>query len=199
VKAKMKKSHEDYIGGILDNSLKERPKKFWSYISSLKKDTNGIPTLKTDNGPATDSKMKATALNYQYQSVFTKEDTSNIPTKGTSQYPSMPDISFGTEGIKKLLLGLNPAKASGPDQIPIQILKEAAHQIAPILQVIFTQSYQTGVLPQDWLSANVVAIYKKGNRSIPANYRPVSLTYLCDNKANGTHTLSLYHGPCGRT
>jgi hypothetical protein len=29
VKAEMKKSHEKYIGGILDNSLKERPKKFW--------------------------------------------------------------------------------------------------------------------------------------------------------------------------
>ena len=48
VKAKMKTSHEEYVMGILENSLKERPKKFWSYISSLKKDVNGIPTLKTE-------------------------------------------------------------------------------------------------------------------------------------------------------
>ena len=67
-------------------------------------------------------------------------------------------------------------KASGPDNIPVRILKEAAHQIAPVLQVIFTQSYQTGELPQDWVSANIVAIFKKGNKSTPANYRPVSLT-----------------------
>ena len=122
------------------------------------------------------ARPKAEALNHQYQSVFTKEDTSYIPTKGTSQHPSMSDIEFATEGIEKLLLDLNPGKASGPDQIPIRILREAAHQIAPVLQVIFTQSYLTGMLPQDWLSANVVAIYKKGNRSEPANYRPVSLT-----------------------
>eukprot|EP00057_Strongylocentrotus_purpuratus_P010558 XP_011665032.1 PREDICTED: RNA-directed DNA polymerase from mobile element jockey-like [Strongylocentrotus purpuratus] len=176
IKAKMRKSHEEYVKGILENSLKEKPKKFWSYISSLKKDANGIPTLKTDHGPATDSKMKATALNQQYQSVFTKEDTNHVPTKGTSQHPSMPCIEFNTDGIKKLLENLNPGKAPGPDQVPIRILREAAQQIAPVLQVIFTQSYVTGTLPQDWLTANTVAIYKKGNRSLPVNYRPVSLT-----------------------
>ena len=176
VKTKMKKLHDEYIGSILDNSLKERPKKFWSYISSMKKEANGIPTLKTDKGPAINSKMKAEALNAQYQSVFTKEDTSTIPDKEESTCPSMPDITFTKEGIEKLLSNLNAAKASGPDNIPIRILKEAAQQIAPVLQVIFTQSYQTGNLPQDWLSANIVAIFKKGNKNTLANYRPVSLT-----------------------
>ena len=169
----MKKLHDEYIGSILNNSLKERPKKFWSYISSMKKDTNGIPTLKTDKGPAINSKMKAEALNVQYQSVFTQEDTTNIPDKAC---PSMPDITFTKDGIEKLLLNLNAGKASGPDNIPVRILKEAAQQIAPVLQVIFTQSYQTGELPHDWVSANIVAIFKKGNKSTPANYRPVSLT-----------------------
>ncbi len=48
-----------------------------------------------------------------------------------------------------------------------------------VLQVIFTHSYKTGTLPADWLSANIVAIIKKGNRSTPANYCPVSLTCMC--------------------
>ena len=52
VKARMKKSHDDYVDGILQNSLEERPKKFWSFINSMKKDSNGIPTLKTDTGPS---------------------------------------------------------------------------------------------------------------------------------------------------
>ena len=29
---------------------------------------------------------------------------------------------------------------------------------------------------QDWLSANIIPVFKKGNRSTPANYRPISLT-----------------------
>ena len=82
--------------------------------------------MKTDKGPAINNKMKAEALNAQYQSVFTQEDTTNIPDKGASTCtcPSMPDITFMKDGTEKLLLNLNAGKASGPDNIPIRILKE---------------------------------------------------------------------------
>ena len=36
-----------------------------------------------------------------------------------------------------------------------------------------------GTLPPDWKTANISPIYKKGNRSQPSNYRPVSLTSFC--------------------
>ena len=36
----------------------------------------------------------------------------------------------------------------------------------------------TGELPLDWHKANVSPIFKTGNRSDPANYRPVSLTSI---------------------
>jgi len=42
---------------------------------------------------------------------------------------------------------------------------------------IKTKLMLTGEVPQDWRDANVVPIYKKGNRSEPGNYRPVSLTW----------------------
>ena len=38
---------------------------------------------------------------------------------------------------------------------------------------------ETGQLPEDWKKAEVIAIYKKkGKKSDPANYRPVSLTCI---------------------
>ena len=54
----------------------------------------------------------------------------------------MTDISI--EGVDKLLQGLSPNKASGPDEISPKILKELHHEIAPILTLIFNLSLETG-------------------------------------------------------
>ncbi len=48
--------------------------------------------------------------------------------------------------------------------------------VSPILAEIFNTSLNDGTVPEDWRSANVTPIYKKGAKSDPGNYRPVSLT-----------------------
>ena len=48
--------------------------------------------------------------------------------------------------------------------------------MAEPLSIIFQESYNSGNLPHDWKTANIVPIYKKGDRADPNNYRPVSLT-----------------------
>jgi hypothetical protein len=40
--------------------------------------------------------------------------------------------------------------------------------------MIFVKSLESGVVPKDWKKARVVPIYKKGPKSDPGNYRPVS-------------------------
>ena len=54
-----------------------------------------------------------------------------------------------------------------------------ATEIAQILPVIFIQSLTSGNLPEDWLTTNIMPIFKKGNRSSPLTYRPISLTAVC--------------------
>ena len=52
--------------------------------------------------------------------------------------------------------------------------------ISPYLQLIFIKSTEEHNVPKDWLVANVTALFKKGDKSQPVNYRPVSLTsVLC--------------------
>ena len=57
-----------------------------------------------------------------------------------------------------------------------RILKTCADAIAPALTCIYRRSLQTGQLPADWWSANISAVFKKGDRNKAENYRPVSLT-----------------------
>ena len=84
-------------------------------------------------------------------------------------------MTISTTGILKLLNELN---ICGPDGISARILKETSDVIAPILRVIFQLSLDTGIVPNDWKIANVVPVYKKGDRAKPSNYRPISLTCI---------------------
>ena len=179
VKDEIAQSHTRYIERIFssDNDEKVVNKKSWSYIKKLRKDSVGIPTLKSNGKEATKAKEKAEVLGKQYKSVFTKEDTSSIPTLENS-LPTMPKIVIESKGVEKLLSQLNPQKAIGPDQIPTRILKDHRTIVAPILTVIYQQSLETGCVPTDWKTANVVPVFKGGEKHVPSNYRPVSLTSI---------------------
>ena len=93
--------------------------------------------------------------------------------------PPMDRIIVTPDGVLKLLQEIIIRKATGPDLIPARILKDYAVELAPILTFIFQQSLDSGSVPSDWRTANIVPIYKKGGKSVPSNYRPVSITSIC--------------------
>ena len=121
---------------------------------------------------------KLKLLSNQHTSVFTKEPTENLPNIAGKPETPMSDFEFTSNGIEKLLSDLNSSKASGPDLLPTRILKFIASEIPPVLSVIFQQSYDTGTVPTDWTQANITAVFKKGDKTKPSNYRPVSLTCI---------------------
>ena len=103
----------------------------------------------------------------------------------------MTDIAISVNGITKLLQGLKPDKAPGPDCIRPLFLQKLHSEVAPILHVIFSKFLQEGTLPSDWLKAYVLPIYKKGNKTCPANYRPISLTCILCKLLEHTVTSSV--------
>ncbi|KXJ16368.1 RNA-directed DNA polymerase from mobile element jockey [Exaiptasia diaphana] len=179
LKSKLSKSQDEYIAKTLDSDLRERPKKFWSYIKSKRQDQVGIPPLKNDNNCVkADSLGKAEILSNHFSRVFTKEDVSHIPNMGNRSFPAMDSIFFNPEGVEKLIKELDVKKASGPDKLPTRLLKETAGEIKGMVSFLCNQSYKTGELPKDWSNANIVPVFKKGAQHDPANYRPVSLTVV---------------------
>ena len=70
------------------------------------------------------------------------------------------------------------SKACGPDHITPKLLKLSAEFISGPLSQLFNQSMSSGTLPKDWTTANIVPIYKKGERCLVNNYRPISLTSI---------------------
>nr|XP_054765722.1 uncharacterized protein LOC129272629 [Lytechinus pictus] len=175
-----KVAYSDYITNIVSPECSSNPKRFWSFINSKKCDNNGVSALfSPNNGMVSDSFTKASLLNKQFSSVFNgNEDITSIPQKGPSPYKSMEPIDVSPAGVYKLLHDLNPHKASGPDMIPARLLKELALELTPIFVHFYQASLNQGTIPEDWKKGNIVPVFKKGDRSLPENYRPVSLTSI---------------------
>ena len=143
------------------------------------KDTIG--PLKNEIGEfSSDTKFMADTLNKFFASSFTREDTSNVPQTDDIFLGSEDDklglIHISKAVVIKHLKKLSPNKSPGPDQIGSSFLLEVHEVIAEPLCYIFNKSLCDGEVPRDWKVANVTPIFKKGNKSDPGNFRPISLT-----------------------
>jgi hypothetical protein len=98
---------------------------------------------------------------------------------GPSPNPAVSDITVTQEGAQTLLRHLNPHKATGTNEVSHRLLNETDKQISPALTLVFQASINQDKVPEEWKSANITPLFKKGDRSAPVNYRPVSLTSVC--------------------
>ena len=77
--------------------------------------------------------------------------------------------------VFKMLLKLNVNKAAGIDSLGPRLLKLSAPIISKCVTHMINQSITCGFFPDDLKIAKVTPIYKKGDRSDPGNYRPISI------------------------
>ena len=122
----------------------------------------GIDTLKNNGVLAETAEQKAEMLNNQFISVFTTENTTNMPSKGNSSFKPTKDIKISEKGVEKALNRLSPSKATGPDKVPVRILKETANTITPILTKNYQQSINTGQIPEIGNMPTYFQYLKKG-------------------------------------
>ena len=176
IKADVRKQHDLYVNNLVGD-VKANPRDFYRYINSKKKDTQGIPPLKRKNGKgvAQSDLEKAEEFNGQFTDVFSKNEHTQVPLLDRSA-PFMNDIAVSKDGVIKLLKGLNPSKALGPDELHPRVLKELATELGPVFAHLFQQSVDTGEIPKEWSLANICPLFKKSDRSLACSYRPVSLT-----------------------
>ena len=100
----------------------------------------------------------------------------NKPELKGNPSPEISHLEIFEEGVKKLQSNVNPRKANGPDNIPNRLLKDCATNIAPYATTIYQKSYAVDLVPDYWIMVVITALFKKGDKSLPVNYRPVSLT-----------------------
>ena len=160
-------------------------KTYWSILKTFlnNKKIPVIPPIFYDNRFITDFKQKAEIFN----SHFFKQCTRLINNSTIlSQCPqklneSLHSITFEINDIEKIIKNLDPNKSHGHDMLSIRMLKLCGESIYKPLNLIFKSCLETGQFPSDWKKANVVPVFKKGDKQLLKNYRPISLLPIIGN------------------
>ena len=78
--------------------------------------------------------------------------------------------------VEKVIKNLDSSKASGPDCIPVVVLKNCEPELSYTLAKLFNICLKESCFPYCWKVSSVVPVFKNvGERSAAKNYRPVSL------------------------
>ena len=154
---------------------------FWRYINSKTKTREGISQLEVpgENRLSKSDTEKAESLLKHFTSVFTNEPVGPVPPVPDQSYMNeLDDFTVSEDVVKKKLKSLSITKSPGPDEIHSRLLRESADVLAKPLSMIYNSSIRSEQLPEQWKDAHISAIFKKGDRKQPNNYRPISLTSI---------------------
>ena len=172
---KIRREEERNFEKDVVEKCKKEPKLFYKYVNGKIKHRDEITKLRRNGEVYETAQEMAEIMNQSFKSVFTKETVFAPPEDG-KQLKGIDNITVEREEIKKLLEELNTRKAMGPDEINSWVLNECREGLEEPLWEIINSSLKEGKVPREWKRANIVPIYKGGNKMEPLNYRPVSLT-----------------------
>jgi hypothetical protein len=173
---------KDYERMIATES-KKNSKSFWRYVKSKTKTKTGVSDLlKADGDMTAGEQEKVDTLNNFFCSVFTQDNEEDgdceCKLPDDADAPSISTLSIQECVVRKKLDNINTDKSPGPDGIHPKVLFECREHLCKPLSIIFQQTLDTGLVPQEWKIAHVSPIFKKGDKKKPGNYRPVSLTSI---------------------
>ncbi len=174
VRREAERQYENDIG----SKAKTQPKLLHSHIRRKTARKELVMKLRKGGNRYTENdKEVCEKLNKRFQ-VFTKEQGEVPALNEEANRTTLEETYLTSDEVKRNLLELNVSMAVGPDRISPWIQKEGEEALSVPLSMVYNRSLETGDLPESWKTANVVTIYKKGDRQEALNYRPASLTCI---------------------
>ena len=117
-------------------------------------------------------KVKLFAENFSMNSNLDDSGIS-LPVFPSETNLELHNISVTPKMVRKVVMNLNLSKASGPDYIPVVVLKNCEPELSYILAELFNKE---SCFADCWKVSTVVPVFKTvGERSTAKNYHPVIL------------------------
>ncbi|MCG7879157.1 MAG: reverse transcriptase domain-containing protein, partial [Candidatus Thiodiazotropha endolucinida] len=172
-----KKQYFDKLDNLLSSDNCDQ-KLFWKtskQLLNLGRSSSNIPVLTMNHEVAETDEQKAEMLNLYFSAQTRVNDTNKtLPTLEPVPY-TLDSITISSQDVLDVFKHLDVSKACGPDLISPRLLREGADYLARPYSIVFNKSFAIGYFPPSWKDANLSPIHKKDEKSLPGNYRPISL------------------------
>ena len=89
-------------------------------------------------------------------------------------YPLLK-LVVSEQDILDMISTLDANKVVAPDTLSNKMLITITVQISKPICMLFNNSLHQNIFPTNWKLAHVIPLFKAGDKSFLANYRPVSL------------------------
>ena len=151
---------------------------FWRIANSvLNKGKFAVPPLfnRLEMLSSASDKAKLFAENFSLNSNLDDSGIS-LPVFPSRTNLKLYNVSVTPKMVRKVVMNLDLSKASGPNCIPVVVLKNCEPELSYILAELFNKCLTESCFPGCWKVSSLVPVLKNvGERSTAKNYRPVSL------------------------
>lgn len=157
-------------------------KSFFKYANKKMQSFPSIPPLTSESGDLKlGDKEKADLFNKTFQASFITDNGERLNlTRRVSPNVSLQNIVVNNEILEEALECLQSKTSKTPDEIPSIVIKRTSPALKTFLVMFFNLSLQTSQIPWQWKIGYITPCFKKGNKNIAKNYRPISQTsVLC--------------------
>ena len=186
----MKNAKEQYYKTAIEEN--KNSKDIWKHLKELgPKSEHATPNMLNVNGQIANENIDiANIFNDYFINLSTALSSNNNMNTGYTetittlreftQAKLEPETEFRIRQIDEsevftMLNRLNVNKSAGVDSLGPRLLKLAAPAICHCVTYMINKSITYGIFPDELKVAKVTPIFKKGDRSDPGNYRPISI------------------------
>jgi hypothetical protein len=173
-------SKSNYFKNQLNTNKKSSREK-WNTINKLLKSNikqTNIEKITCHDSLTTNDPYKiSNILNEHFTKNNTQSSSHNFKFYGQHNKFSLFFELTDSAEIFKTINALKNTLSYVDNDIPILLWKYISHIISPIFSTLFNESFLSGIFPNCLKCSKIIPIFKKGDRNLPQNYRPISITH----------------------
>lgn len=134
-----------------------------------------VPFLKSGNNKCNSRTEIINAATHFYANLYRQPDTQNQNMVSYSHTDTSPIHQFTENEVLKQITRLKPEKSPGPYGITNECIKVAKNLLLTPITILWNKILDEDAVPHQWMTSEIILLYKKGDPADIGNYRPISL------------------------